>query len=70
MKYTFINSSNFKNGLSIPLYQVFDGEQVQYEAIVFGTSARGTVIKSDSLRHINRSKVVAWREAKGREQRK
>ena len=69
MKRTFLNCANYKNGFSIPLYKVFDGEKVYYEAVIFGRDKRGMTTKAEVIKHPHRTVVNMWRESKGHERK-
>lgn len=71
MKYTFLNVANFKNGLSIPIFKVFDpaSKRVYYKAFVYGRDNRGAITAVSTFEHDSHSKVKAWRESRANDQR-
>jgi len=66
-KYKLINSSTFKGGNIVPLYQVFDTEtrEIFYEAINYKRNARGKTTANTRFAHAHKSKVTQWRESVG-----
>ena len=66
MKHTFLNVSNFKNGLSVPIFKVFDPEngRVFYKAYVYGRDNRGKMTIKQSFEHDSHAEVKAWREGR------
>ena len=71
MKYTFLNVANFKNGLSIPVFKVFDPStgRVFYKAFVYGRDQRGKITAVNTFEHDSHAKVKAWRESRQNDQR-
>ena len=67
MKYEFINVSNFKNGMSIPLFRIYDPvkKEVFYRAYVYGKDNRGKITAIETFEHKHVSRVKKWRESKG-----